>query len=98
VYGREQAIWRSSVRKPANPKLYAMFVAQAKAKYSKWPNPGASAWVAKKYQQAGGQYVETTEADRRKKMAQKKQQRELENKKGVKKKEDNKSEKDKGKK
>jgi hypothetical protein len=98
VYGREQAIWRSSVRKPANPKLYAMFVAQAKAKYSKWPNPGASAWVAKKYQQAGGQYVETTEADRRKKMAQKKQQRELENKKGVKKKEDSKSEKDKGKK
>ena len=86
------------MRKPANPKLYAMFVAQAKAKYSKWPNPGASAWVAKKYQQAGGQYVETTEADRRRKMAQKKQQKELENKKGVKKKEENKSEKDKGKK
>ena len=55
-----------------------MFVAQAKAKYSTWPNPGASAWVAKKYQQAGGQYVETTEADRRRKMAQKKQQKDLE--------------------
>lgn len=86
------------MRKPANPKLYAMFVAQAKAKYSTWPNPGASAWVAKKYQQAGGQYVETTEADRRRKMAQKKQQKDLEKRKGSKKKEDNKSEKDKGKK
>ena len=85
------------MRKPANLKLYAMFVAQAKAKYSKWPNPGASAWVAKKYQQAGGQYIETTEADRRRKMAQKKQQKDLERK-GSKKKEDKKSEKDKGKK
>lgn len=62
------------MRKPANPKLYAMFVAQARAKYSNYPNPGASAWVSKKYQQAGGQYVETTEADRRRKMAQKKQE------------------------
>jgi len=85
------------VRKPANPKLYAMFVAQAKAKYSKWPNPGASAWVAKKYQQAGGQYVETTEADRRRKMAQKKQQHAQDKKRSTKK-EDKKSEKDKGKK
>lgn len=90
------------MRKPANPKLYAMFVAQAKAKYSKWPNPGASAWVAKKYQQAGGQYVETTEADRRRKMAQKKHEHAQEKKRGTKKedlkKETNKSEKDKGKK
>jgi hypothetical protein len=85
------------VRKPANPKLYAMCVAQAKAKYSTWPNPGASAWVAKKYQQAGGQYVETTEADRRKKMAIKKQQHEQEKKRSVKK-DNKKSEKDKGKK
>lgn len=90
------------MRKPANLKLYAMFVAQAKAKYSKWPNPGASAWVAKKYQQAGGQYIETTEADRRRKMAQKKQQHEQEKKRNTKKednkKQDKKSEKDKGKK
>ena len=85
------------MRKPANPKLYAMFVAQAKAKYSTWPNPGASAWVAKKYQQAGGQYVETTEADRRKKMAIMKQQHEQEKKRSVKK-DNKKSEKDKGKK
>lgn len=87
------------MRKPANPKLYAMFVAQARAKYSNYPNPGASAWVSKKYQQAGGQYVETTEADRRRKMAQKKQEnaknKDRENKKEVK---NSKKEKDKGKK
>ena len=76
------------MRKPANPKLYAMFVAQARAKYSSYPNPGASAWVSKKYQQAGGQYVETTEATRRANMTRKKQEnaknKERESKKEVK--------------
>jgi hypothetical protein len=85
------------VRKPANPKLYAMFVAQARAKYSNYPNPGASAWVSKKYQQAGGQYVETTEATRRANMTRKKQEnaknKERESKKEVK---NSKKEKDKG--
>lgn len=85
------------MRKPANPKLYAMFVAQARAKYSNYPNPGASAWVSKKYQQAGGQYVETTEADRRRKMAQKKQEN-AKNKERESKKEVKNSKKDKGKK
>jgi hypothetical protein len=87
------------MRKPANPKLYAMFVAQARAKYSNYPNPGASAWVSKKYQQAGGQYIETTEASRRANMARKKQEnaksKERESKKEVK---TSKKEKDKGKK
>ena len=87
------------MRKPANPKLYAMFVAQARAKYSNYPNPGASAWVSKKYQQAGGQYVETTEASRRANMAKKKQEnadsKKRESKKDVK---NSKKEKDKGKK
>jgi hypothetical protein len=85
------------MRKPANPKLYAMFVAQARAKYSSYPNPGASAWVSKKYQQAGGQYIETTEASRRANMAKKKKEnennKERESKKDVKK---SKKEKDKG--
>ena len=85
------------MRKPANPKLYAMFVAQARAKYSNYPNPGASAWVSKKYQQAGGQYVETTEATRRANMTRKKQENakntERESKKEVK---NSKKEKDKG--
>lgn len=87
------------MRKPANPKLYAMFVAQARAKYSSYPNPGASAWVSKKYQQAGGQYIETTEASRRANMAKKKKEnennKERESKKDVKK---STKEKDKGKK
>ena len=85
------------MRKPANPKLYAMFVAQERAKYSNYPNPGASAWVSKKYQQAGGQYVETTEATRRANMTRKKQEnaknKERESKKEVK---NSKKEKDKG--
>ena len=60
------------MRKPANPKLYAMVVAQARAKYSSYPNPGASAWVHKKYVQSGGQFIETTEKDRRAGIAKKK--------------------------
>ena len=77
------------MKKPANPKLYAMIVAQARAKYSSYPNPGASAWVHKKYVQSGGQFIETTEATRRAGMAKKKHDKEktkhLEEKKDVKK-------------
>ena len=58
--------------KPANPKLWATIVAMAKAKYSNYPNPGASHWVHKTYVEKGGQFIETTEKDRRKKMEQKK--------------------------
>jgi hypothetical protein len=64
------------MKKPANPKLYAMVVAQARAKYSSYPNPGASAWVHKRYIQSGGQFIETTEATRRAGMAKKKQDKE----------------------
>jgi hypothetical protein len=85
------------MRKPANPKLYAMIVAQARAKYSSYPNPGASAWVHKKYVQSGGQFIETTEATRRANMAKKKQEnarnKERETKKEIK---TSKKEKDKG--
>ena len=82
--------------KPANPKLWATIVAMAKAKYSNYPNPGASNWVHKRYVQAGGQFIETTEATRRKKMAQKKHEREQQKKQITKKAE--KKKKDKGKK
>ena len=82
--------------KPANPKLWATIVAMAKAKYSNYPNPGASNWVHKRYIQAGGQFIETTEATRRKKMAQKKHEREQQKKQITKKAE--KKKKDKGKK
>jgi hypothetical protein len=60
------------MRKPANPKLYATIVAMARAKYSSYPNPGASAWVHKRYIQSGGQFIETTEATRRAGMEKKK--------------------------
>lgn len=59
-------------RKPANPKLWEMIVAKAKAKYSSYPNPGASNWVHKQYVNHGGQFIETTEATRKQKMAVKK--------------------------
>lgn len=77
------------MRKPANPKLYATIVAMARAKYSSYPNPGASAWVHKRYVQSGGQFIETTEATRKVTMAKRKQDKEkakhLEEKKDVKK-------------
>jgi len=57
--------------KPANEKLYAMIVAQAKAKYSNYPNPGASHWVHERYIQSGGKFIDTTEDSRRKEMAKK---------------------------
>ena len=53
-----------------------MIVAQARAKYSSYPNPGASAWVHKRYIQSGGQFIETTEATRRVAMAKRKEDRE----------------------
>jgi len=77
------------MKKPANPKLYATIVAMARAKYSSYPNPGASAWVHKRYVQSGGQFIETTEATRKVTMAKRKQDKEkakhLEEKKDVKK-------------
>jgi hypothetical protein len=57
--------------KPANEKLYAMIVAQAKAKYSNYPNPGASHWVHERYIQSGGKFIDTTEDSRRKDMIKK---------------------------
>ena len=81
--------------KPANPKLWNTIVAMAKAKYSNYPNPGASHWVHKRYVQAGGQFIETTEADRRKKMEQKKQENKQEKERLTKK--DDKKKKTKGK-
>lgn len=77
------------MKKPANPKLYATIVAMARAKYSSYPNPGASAWVHKRYVQSGGQFIETTEATRRagmeKKKADKAKAKHLEEKKDPKK-------------
>jgi hypothetical protein len=62
--------------KPANPKMWAMIVAQAKAKYSNYPNPGASHWVHKTYVEHGGRFIETTEQDRKMSIAKKKHEKE----------------------
>ena len=86
--------------KPANEKLWNMIVAQAKAKYSNYPNPGASHWVHERYVQSGGKFIDTTEADRRrgieKKKFESKKKKHLEEKKEYVKKKS--SKKDKGKK
>ena len=84
--------------KPANLNLWNTIVAMAKAKYSNYPNPGASHWVHKTYVEKGGQFIETTEKDRRKKMEQKKQQNKLKKERTIKKEDKKPSKKDKGKK
>jgi hypothetical protein len=54
---------------PANPKMYAMFVAQAKAKYATYPSPGASHWVHSQYEKHGGRFIETSEKTKQEKLA-----------------------------
>lgn len=44
---------------PANPKMWDMLIAQARAKFNKWPSPTASSWVSSKYTQMGGKFVES---------------------------------------
>ena len=53
---------------PTNQKLWTLIVTQAKAKYTNYPNPGASHWVHQQYIKNGGKFVETSEETRRKKM------------------------------
>lgn len=43
---------------PANPKLWNMYVAQAKAKFRVYPSPAAAHWVHSHYSQVGGKFVE----------------------------------------
>jgi len=86
---------------PMNQKLWALIVSQAKAKYSNYPNPGASHWVHQQYLKNGGKFEETSEQTRRKKilarqfeakrhakMSKIKEQRSTDKKKDHKKKED----------
>ena len=52
----------------ANPKLYAMVVMQAKAKYRIYPSPGASHWVHKRYLELGGKFIDSEEERKKKEM------------------------------
>jgi hypothetical protein len=51
---------------PANEKLYAMVVSQAKQKYRIYPSPGASHWVHRRYLELGGRMVDSEDLARRK--------------------------------
>ena len=84
--------------KPANEKLWNTIVAMAKAKYSNYPNPGASHWVHKTYVEKGGQFIESSEKNRRMNMAKKKQENKNEKERLTKKEDKKSSKKDKGKK
>jgi hypothetical protein len=53
---------------PANQKLYAMVVMQAKAKYRVYPSPGASHWVHKRYLELGGKFIDPVVENERKRV------------------------------
>ena len=53
---------------PANHKLYAMVVMQAKAKYQVYPSPGASHWVHKRYLELGGKFIDPVVQNERKRI------------------------------
>jgi hypothetical protein len=42
----------------ANPKLWNMYVAQAKAKFRVYPSPAAAHWVHSHYSMVGGKFVQ----------------------------------------
>lgn len=51
---------------PANEKLYAMVVTQAKQRYRIYPSPGASHWVHRRYLELGGRMIDSEDVARRK--------------------------------
>lgn len=44
---------------PANPKLWNMYVAQAKSRFRVYPSPAAAHWVHSRYAQVGGKFVQS---------------------------------------
>jgi len=56
---------------PTNQRLWSMIIMQAKARFSKYPSPGASHWVHDQYIKHGGQFATVSEETRQKKMAKK---------------------------
>jgi predicted NUDIX family phosphoesterase len=65
---------------PANEKLWAMVVFQAKTKYATYPSPGASHWVHQRYIELGGKFEDSTQATHRKEVLKKIWKRKLEEK------------------
>ena len=56
-YIRGQEVKEGPREFPANEKMWNMYVAQARARFAKWPSPTASSWVRAQYLQAGGKLV-----------------------------------------
>lgn len=54
-------------QKPANLKLWEMVIAQARAKYAKYPSPAASHWVHQQYVKYGGKFIITSAESEEKK-------------------------------
>jgi len=57
-YIRGQEVQEGPKQYPANPKMWNMLVAQARARFNKWPSPSASHWVHAHYLQMGGKFVD----------------------------------------
>lgn len=59
-------------QEPQNPRLWQMYITQAKAHFNVYPSPAASAWVHQHYTQAGGRFIETDEeSDKNRRHAEK---------------------------
>jgi len=56
---------------PTNERLWSMIIMQAKARFSKYPSPGASHWVHDQYIKHGGQFADVSVKTRQEKMAKK---------------------------
>ena len=56
-------------QEPSNPRLWQMIIVQARARFAKYPSPGASHWVHEQYIKHGGQFVDVSSRTRQEKMA-----------------------------
>jgi hypothetical protein len=54
-----QEVKEGPKRNPANPKLWNMLTAQARAKFTTYPSPAAAHWVHSHYVQMGGNFVDS---------------------------------------
>jgi hypothetical protein len=50
---------------PVNTTLWNMVITQAKARFAKYPSPGASHWVHSEYEKKGGKFKEVSEETKR---------------------------------
>lgn len=53
-----KAVQEGPKQLPANPKLWNMYVAQAKARFRVYPSPASAHWVHSHYAQSGGKFVD----------------------------------------